>query len=381
MMQILENSKIIKRRGKPIPLYRQVEKLIRDNIRSETIKAGERLPSVSEMVKEWDVAYQTVQAALNSLERDGMIRIESGRGKGAVVLGLDKTERKHTMSFLKWCPDSLFITLERGARKFAEEHGDELITIDAKSSTERYCDIIAHPPKDVEGHIFWPYELKLYEQAVASAIKNGVKIVFVDRVLPSMIDFVSSVTADHFGGGYMATKHLVEQHGIGVHFFGWVDQPSSAYERCQGWRAAMSDYNYNADDFIWELPLSEAEEDTKMSGRDLVNLNNQAALKAMSKCKQKKYCVFTVGDDYARSIYFAAKELNLRIGKDVFVVGFGDKPFCRSYSVPLSSISIPNEQIGYEAARLLRQCICGEQKRPLHRTLPVKLEIRTSSVG
>jgi len=71
----------------------------------------------------------------------------------------------------------------------------------------------------------------------------------------------------------------------------------------------------------------------------------------------------------------------LQIGKDVFVVGFGDIPLAQTMPVPLSSVFQNSELVGYESAKLLYELITGDMEKPVHRILPVELRIRASSTG
>jgi DNA-binding LacI/PurR family transcriptional regulator len=80
-------------------------------------------------------------------------------------------------------------------------------------------------------------------------------------------------------------------------------------------------------------------------------------------------------------VYLAAEQVGLRIGKDVFVVDFGNMPLCRQLSVPLSSIDQASKEVGYEAAKLLYLTAIGSIKCPMHRKVLSELHIRESSTG
>lgn len=65
------------------PLYQRIASDLRDQIRTGTLKAGDRLPTEVELREQYDVSRNTVRLALGVLQNEGMI--SSVQGKGTVV--------------------------------------------------------------------------------------------------------------------------------------------------------------------------------------------------------------------------------------------------------------------------------------------------------
>jgi GntR family transcriptional regulator len=63
-----------------VPLYVQLEQLIRADIAERGLGAGDKLPSESELCANYDVSRTVVRQALLELERAGVIYKEKGRG-------------------------------------------------------------------------------------------------------------------------------------------------------------------------------------------------------------------------------------------------------------------------------------------------------------
>lgn len=81
--------------GSSIPLYEQIKKAIKENISNETLKSGEKLPSVRNLSKELNVSILTVKKAYDELEEEGFV--ESKQGLGTFVseeLGEIRKEEK-----------------------------------------------------------------------------------------------------------------------------------------------------------------------------------------------------------------------------------------------------------------------------------------------
>ena len=375
---------IIRDPGKPKPIYRQIVEHLKKRIISSDIKPGQSLPNMSDMVKQWDVGYPTVKSAMQLLEKEGLIRCEAGRGKGPVVLETKKTATECSIIFPRWIANKQFVEIAKGIQDYSKNLNVKVIIIDVFQDAERYLDLLLHPPQDAKGLILYPWDTPDYHRAVNDAINSGLKVVLVDRVMPDLK--ASSVAADHFTGAYEATKHLLDTHHCPVYYFGHVNCPSSACDRYKGWLEAMHEHNYDlnrSQSYVWELNVPEAE--AIVNTRDLARLNlDKQKAKALDLFKTRQettYSVFCLNDDAAKSIYWAADEMGLKVGKDVFVVGFGDVRFCELLDVPLTSVFQSDRKVGYEATRLLYDQIKGKQPHPMHLVLPVELKIRTSSTG
>jgi len=75
-------------KNEAIPLYYQLETILRKRISSGELARGDRLPSEEALAKEYSLSRITVRQALSSLESDGLIIRK--RGKGTFV------SKKHT---------------------------------------------------------------------------------------------------------------------------------------------------------------------------------------------------------------------------------------------------------------------------------------------
>ena len=74
-----------------IPLYRVVADSILSQIRTEQLKANERIPSESELCQIYSVGRNTVRHAISELVNEGVLRTVPGVGTFVVNSRLDKT--------------------------------------------------------------------------------------------------------------------------------------------------------------------------------------------------------------------------------------------------------------------------------------------------
>ena len=95
----------------------------------------------------------------------------------------------------------------------------------------------------------------------------------------------------------------------------------------------------------------------------------------------KPVAVLACNDLPACDLAVVCRSLGLRVPDDVALLGVdNDELECRLATPPISSIDIPAQRIGYEAARLLDQLLHG--KRPANRSLflpPIRVVTRQST--
>ena len=66
-----------------MPRYAQLADILRRRIARNRWPPGTQLPTLQELMKEFDVARVTVRQAMELLARDGLVR--AGRGRGSFV--------------------------------------------------------------------------------------------------------------------------------------------------------------------------------------------------------------------------------------------------------------------------------------------------------
>ncbi len=66
--------------SKRIPLYYQLENLLREKINSGAFSPGDRLPTESELIRQYGISRITVRQALTLLAEEGLIERRQGRG-------------------------------------------------------------------------------------------------------------------------------------------------------------------------------------------------------------------------------------------------------------------------------------------------------------
>jgi DNA-binding LacI/PurR family transcriptional regulator/DNA-binding transcriptional regulator YhcF (GntR family) len=401
LSKILEKIELQKSPGKSSPLYKQIVDQLRANINERKILPGEHLPPIPQLVTSWGVGYSTVHAAMRKLEKDGFLSCKTKWGKGPVILEQTPGAGLYQVMFIRWINSTQFLDIEDGIRRYSEQYNKKdngivlnIVECDPYVSNpdfvwKRRIAALRHAIDSADGLLIYPWAFREFKHLIEEIINNGKSVVFIDRNIHGIE--TSSVSCDHFRGAYMATKHLIETHGVPVYYFGDMPlNPSSCVNRLNGYLEAMREYGYHqyCKTHIFKLAHGETyyppkDDNNDHNVTDGLEIRSEAKtfLKHVKKSSEKKISVFCLNDHNALAIYYAAEEMGLHIGRDIFIAGFGDKPYCANLPVPLTSVAQFNNETGFKAAQLLHKTLLGQHSEFIHLIHPVELKIRKSSTG
>ena len=193
-------------------------------------------------------------------------------------------------------------------------------------------------------------------------LRNGSKLVFIDRTLDSVN--CPMVTTDNVEVGVLATEHLIRLgHKRIGHFRG--TSTSTSKERLEGYKKALSRAGIALDKaLVRECGLMEAD--------------GYRAMKAWIKDGNLPTALFCVNDPAAIGAMQALTEAGIKIGEDIAIVGGGNIHYGDMLSVALTTVSWSRTEMGQAAARLLIHSIesangdAGQQKVILSPSLIVR---------
>jgi len=378
MSYLVRSIELDKKSGKQQPLYKQIRHEIINMIQKGNMKAGDTLPSASYLASQLHVNYRTVRQAFTTLVKDGVLLYKPNRG-----YILEKPETipsaiRTAIMFIRPGSNAFCLSLSEGIHRYAAEEKIHLIEVDAQNCHQSSVEAIRNPGPQVGGLLIMPYILPAYVEAVNVAIQQGVYVVLIARDLGEVP--VSSVMSDHFGGAYNATRHLLEQHSCPVYYFGYTKQPSSVQNWYCGWHEAMREYNYCEED-RYTLPFPYTEADVYQDFPKDPKLITQAAKAAFQRIPERPFSILAGDDQMAREVYLAAEEVGLKVGRDIFIIGFGNSPLCEILPVKLTSVEQNSAKVGYEGAKLLHEQMVKYSSGVKRILIPTELHIRMSSVG
>jgi DNA-binding LacI/PurR family transcriptional regulator len=183
---------------------------------------------------------------------------------------------------------------------------------------------------------------------------------------------LTSVDSDNYGGARSAVEHLLSRGRTRIaHITGRLDV-YGAQRRVDGYRDALLDAGYEADEGLIEPG-------------DFTEEGGHRAMTALLARHPSLDAVFAGSDVMAAGARQALREAGRRIPQDVALVGYDDSAIARHMDPPLTSVRQPIEEMGRRMLDLLLTEIADRRpavSRGLERrqvVLATELVERTSS--
>ena len=273
-----------------------------------------------------------------------------------------KTNRSETVGVL--IPDltnPLFPPILRGIQDTLGDSGYTTLTANTDNDPARAAaNFTTMEARQVDGFIV--ATALLDDPLVHDAAARGVPMVLVNR-LTERLD-VSAASADEASGIERTVDHLVELgHCDIAHVAGPLNVSTGAV-RLQAFRAAMHRHGLRDDRIV------EAEAYSEAAGR--------TALRQLLG-DERPTAVVAGNDLLALGCYDALAEKGLSCPRDVSIVGFNDMQFISRLQPPLSSVRVPQYELGVAAAGLLLDRLTGRSTTPRTVLLPMRLVVRGST--
>ncbi len=331
-------------------------------------------PTLRDVADAAGVHPATASRALNPATR-GLVNADTAKRVIKVAEGLGyrpnpiarglKTAKSGTVGLV--IPDltnPLFPPIVRGIEDVLEPAGYSGLIVNTDNDPQReQAQIELLRSRQVEGLIV---ATALIDHPLMERLRReGVPMVMVNR-RPDGVD-IPSITPDDASGIEMAVAHLA---ALGHHRIGHLAGPattSTGVTRLRSFRNAVRDRELDNDPSL----VVTCEHWSEEAGAD--------GLRRLLDARPDVTAVVAGNDLIALGCYDVFAERSIACPRDMSVVGFNDMPFLDKLAPPLTTIAIPHQQIGAEAARLLLDAI-AEPDRPARSVqLPLTLVTRGST--
>jgi GntR family transcriptional regulator, arabinose operon transcriptional repressor len=357
-----------------LPVYQQVVQLFRSEILKGTLPSGTKLPTDQELAEALQISRGTATKALRTLAQEGMIerspklgnRVSRGASRQAPATTVKAVTMKALGLLLPRADDALSMGVVRGVQAACRSRDYHLLSAHSQENaaeesheTQRMLEVA------VAGIIMMPLSKGAVDEAVTTLQASGLPFTLIDRHLPGVA--TNYVGADHYGGAFAATEHLILLGHAHITFFLNRDQddlPSSVQERLEGYHAAMRRHGLSS--FVYEAPLPEFGTDPAQ------------AYETFFQTYPLPKAVVAINDEIASYLLQSAERLGVTVPRDLALVGFDDIPLASRLTVPLTTVAQPFEEIGSKAAHLLIDAVEGKTAGPKRIILPTHLKIRSS---
>lgn len=174
-----------------------------------------------------------------------------------------------------------------------------------------------------------------------------------------------SVTYENERSAYDITNKLIQKNHTRIALVAGHAASSDAQLRLNGFRAAMDEAGlFVPAEYIrwgdWEYDSGVEQCDALMSLRI------------------RPTAIFAMNDTMATGCYRSIKNHGLNIPRDISVVGFDNREVAKLINPPLTTVALPNKQIGNQAAKLLLSLIEEKEMQGTCVVLPCNIIERES---
>lgn len=318
----------------------------------------------------------TASRALNPATR-GLVNAETARRvlRIADQLGYHpnpiarslKTSKSGTIGLV--IPDltnPMFPPIVRGVEEVLEIAGYTGLIVNTDNDPDRERILIdSLRARQVEGLVI---ATAVLDHPLLDELRNaGVPMVMVNRRTRG--NDIASVGPDDPAGIRLAVGHLAEHGHQRIAHLAGPANTSTGLVRARTFRESMREHGL-ADDPALVVDCSAWSEEAGAAG--LKQLLDSGA----------EFTAIVAGNDLiALGCYDVFAERGIACPDDISVVGFNDMPFLDKLRPPLTTVAIPHNQVGAEAARLLLDALTDPDRPTRSVLLPLTLVVRGSTAA
>lgn len=380
----------------PAPKYQIWAERIRKQIRSGQLRPGERLPSFSQM-KQSGFSQATLDRALALLENEGLI---IRREKVGVFIAEENTLNLPQIN-------------EHSAQDLMAGSQDEIAS---DPSPGRTSGLVGIPGMNFASRHHFNYDA-IFLEGILQTLRSGEKqIVLLDtdsptgwdrvegvvminesaigRYLPEGIPWVCCLNAvsdapsympDDSSGARMLAQHLVDLGHRRIACLMEISPPlrrnrlnSPVGLRIEAWENVLSE-NGIARNPKWKRNL--------FAPLDPLPNYRRSAYHVMKRWLQEDWhelgctAVMAQNDMAAIGAIEALQEAGLRVPEDVSVTGFDGVEPSWPRIPEITTVRVPLEKVGFDAANALLKLMKGETVEPKLHLYPVELMVRESTAS
>ena len=354
-----------------LPLYRQVETYLRQQISSGALQSGDMLPPVKDLCEQFGgINHLTVRQAIKNLAEENLVR--SIQGRGSFVTEQQARERRIAL-VLPHLEDTLFVRIAKGAQEVLETDGVHTIILDSRGSENTEAGHIANLKNlPLDGALIFPIADSNIAEQIFKLKLEEFCFVLVDRYFEDIA--APCVVVDNYGGGYAGARHLAQQ---GYRRVGWIGEGRStaARLRLEGFRAALNDAGIACPgSLICDFEIGS---NAPAPYQQAMRASVREAVDALLQQQPRPDALMGCDDLIALYALERLRDHNLEVPEEIAVIGFDDVPEAQSKG--LTTIRQPMLEVGRQAAQMLLERM---QKTGLpieKKMLPVELIVRETA--
>jgi GntR family transcriptional regulator, arabinose operon transcriptional repressor len=375
---------------KRIPLYKQVEQYLLDQIRLNHWQPTDKLPSESELAEKFKVSRLTVKKAMQNLTEMGLLYRIQGKGSflssdlsgepPAYSMDHSVTDNKLVACIMPLAKTIRSLHLLNGIEDELSKHGYRVIFCKTYNSKQMEIQTIQDVVRrGVSGIIIYPVESETYNEEILRLSLNQYPLVIVDRYLRG-ID-TNYVCADNIQGAFDATNHLINLGHTKIGFISThIKDTSSIEDRLAGYENALAEHNIPIEHRLRILHFH-VDQVNRIFVDGIIHETIKEELQHYLRQNPDITAIFAVNSAIGLSVMEVAIELGLRIPEDFSIVFFDDYEYSGFSKIPPTCVTQHEYKMGNEAAKMVVSIIENPDQQRLKVKIPSELVIRNSTAS
>jgi len=254
-----------------------------------------------------------------------------------------------------------FSNIIRGIQDVCEKYGFNVLVVNSDDSQEkegRYLKLLYS--RRVDGVIMTVagYREEKYSEEELTLMKR-MRIVLIDREINGLKTPIIKV--DNYTGAYSAVRYLLTMGHKKIIYLAGIEGTKTNQERRKGYLAVLKKAHINwKKELVADFRLDTAYQKIIHYWPQLKNSN------------QLPTAIFAANDLMAIGALKAFAQLNVRVPKEVSIIGFDNIPFSDCTYPPLTTIAQPTYLMGQKAVETLLKLI---DKKKIKKSVELKTEL------
>jgi DNA-binding LacI/PurR family transcriptional regulator len=348
------------------PLYIKIHQELKSRIEAGEWGYRAMLPSELELCEVYGVSRGTIRQVLSRLEKEGLIHRERGKGTFINWKSSDRSQNSvKCISFIvPYVRDSFVSSILVGLENIARENGYTVLFHHVENDLDNQATTLRKAVQQgVTGIVLYPVNSSTACSTLQNLVKKKFPLVLVDRYIRGL--YTDYVVSDNFGGGVLATQHLLSLGHKQIAFLSWLEMATSMEQRRQGYRHTMREAGIEPDPNLEMEVIGYPEVDHEAIKDFLIQPSRPTA-------------IFTANDQLALAVQRVARSLEIRIPDELALVGFDNLEISAHLDTPLTTIAQDPIGMGSVAGELILCLINKKVDCTQRRIIPVQLIIRSS---
>ena len=282
------------------------------------------------------ISKETRKKVLRAIQKVGYVPNFHVRGileQNTFTIGMIATNIKHPAIAL----------IVEGAKAEAGKHGHHVIlgvTSDDAEQEKYYIDNFIS--RHVSGLVIIPTPSGETIEALGNVNTNNTPLVLCGAPTSSNIDMV---LIDNEAGTYKATKYLIDTGHKRIVYCSGHSEWVLAKFRFSGYRKALEEYDIKFSNQFYVKTTNSDFESGKVAAEKILKIN------------PKPDAAVFHNDEMAAGAMTFLLQKNIKIPEDISIVGYDNLPLSEAFAVPLTTVSIPQEELGRISVNLILERI------------------------